>query len=157
MSNSSQGKYAGVGGPPLPIGTREPSTPPHIAYYTLESAYYTPYQPTAGISPTINPPPPPFQHQWTGKTTFQHQGKQQRKRVRNGSQYGGRQPVQFSHSPNIAYQHQSPPYQSQKPIGGRGDHRERHQWRCGGEGNMQATHTKKTKLWFNKNTLMALQ
>ena len=50
--------------------------------------------------------PPPMSRpwtstKWTGKAKFQQQGHRPRKRVRIGSQRGGRQPVQFSHSTNI--------------------------------------------------------
>ena len=99
----------------LKIGNHQP--PPQISYYEPESMYYTLHHPESGIPPTINIHPP-YQHKWVGQATFQQQGKLPRKRVRNRSQQGGRQTVQFIYSPNIVYQHPAPPYQAQQPMGG---------------------------------------
>ena len=69
----------------------------------------------------------------------------------NGSQRGGRQPVQFSNSPNITYQHPDPPYQN-KPMGSRGGQGGRgglRQGRHRGTGNMQTTNTNKIKRFHN--------
>ena len=121
----------------LEIGNHK--TPPQISYYTPESAYYTPQQPAAGIPPATNIPHL-NQNQWTRQTKFQHQEQRPRNRFRNRSQWGGRQPVQFSHSPNVAYPHQAPPYQVNQPMGGRGGRRVRRQGICEGTGNMKATH-----------------
>ena len=107
-----------------------------------------PHQPADGIPPTINFPPP-SQHQWTGQATFQHQGQRPRKRFCNGSQWGGRQPVQFSHSLNIAYQHLFPPYHTHQPMGGKGCQGGLRQGRNRGTGNMQVTHTNKIKQFQN--------
>ena len=89
------------------IGNQQP--PNQIACYTPESLYYTLHQLESGIPPTINVLPPD-QNQWTEQATFQQHGQHPRKRVRNRSQKGVRQPFQFSHSPNIAYQHQASPH-----------------------------------------------
>ena len=121
--------------------------PPQIEYYVPESAYYTPYHPADGIPPTINVLPP-SQLQWTGQETFQQQGQHPRKIVHNGLQWGCRQPVQFSHSSNITYQHPSPLYQNQ-PMGVRGFLGGLRQRRRGGTGKMQASHTNKIKRFHN--------
>ena len=113
-----------------------------------ESAYYTPHQPSSGIQPTINVPPP-AQHQWTGQATFQHQVKRPRKRVRNVYQFEYRQSVQFINSSNRAYQHPAPPYQAQQPMCRRGVCRGRRQGRRRGTENMQGTHTNKIKQFHN--------
>ena len=90
----------------LKIGNNQP--PPQTAYYAPDSAYYTPHQPASGIPPTINFSSLAHQ-QWTVQATFKHQGEIPRKRVRNGSQRGGRQPAHFRHPPQYIITALSPP------------------------------------------------
>ena len=119
-----------------------------IAYYKPDRTYYTPHQPAPGISPTINVPPP-SRIQWTGQAAFHQKRQYPRKRVRNGYQWGGHQTFQFSHSPNITYHNQAPPYQIQQPMRGRDGCGGCRQGRRGGTVNMQANHTNKIKQFHN--------
>ena len=108
-----------------------------------------PHHTVAGISPTINVLPP-YHHQWTGQATFKQNGQRPRKIFCNRFQRGVLKPAQFSHSPNIKYQHLAPPYNNQ-PMGGRGGRGRRHQGRNEGTGNMQANHTNNIKRFHNLN------
>ena len=88
----------------LELGNHKPS--PHMEYYVPENAYYMLHQTESGVPPTITPPP--SHNQWKGQTAFNQKGQHPIKQVRNRSQRGGHQTVQFSHPLQCSKQKPSP-------------------------------------------------